>query len=84
MSKVFSLKLSLPEDIDRVEKVYKMQGFKNVNNYLKYLVDENIKSVNNNNNNNKNEQIQIAKNMIDKLSVSELEKVIDYIRLLLK
>ena len=61
-----------------------MQGFKNVNNYLKYLVDENIKSVNNNNNNNKNEQIQIAKNMIDKLSVSELEKVIDYIRLLLK
>lgn len=83
MSKVFSLKLSLQEDIEVVEKSYKMQGFKNVNNYLKYLVDENIRSVNNNNNN-KNEQIQIAKNMIDKLSVSDIEKVIDYIKLLLK
>lgn len=69
------------DDFPKIEKHYKNKGFSSANGYLKYLLE---KDLNNISDNTTDEKKILIKGMLDRLSDEQTEKVIDYIKLLLK
>ena len=82
--KTLGLKVFKSEFVE-IEKHIKSKGFNTVNSYLKHLVNEDMKkAVDNGSENRENEKKILINNMFDRLSDEDIDRVIDYIRLLLK
>ena len=79
------LTVKYPIDIyEKIEKLYTSKGFSSGYSYLKYLVNEDLKKNDLPIEKRTDKKRLLIEGLIDRLSEEKLEKVIDYIRLLLK
>lgn len=72
------------EDFPKIEKHYKSKGFLSANSYLKYLLENDIKKVDSPVTIESDEKKVLIEGLVNRLSDEDLEKVIDYVKLLLK
>ena len=84
MGKALSFKVNDESEVELIKKHLKNYGFDNINSYLKYLVNEDLKKVDLSAAVGTDEKKVLIEGLLDRLSDEDIEKVIDYIKLLLK
>ena len=73
------------DEAKQIEKHYQNKGFTSANSYLKYLIEKDLKKRTEDNSEfASNDEMKRLLMLIDRLDIRGVEKVIDYVQLLLK